>query len=76
MKAYIERMKDESYELVMKISKLNDFLNQNLRDLDKTEKYLMRRQLESMGKYLCILDARIDHAVLKENQREMDKEEE
>lgn len=75
MKAYIERMKDERYELVIKINKLHEFLCQNLRELDETEEYLMREQLESMGKYLCILDARTDHAVLKETQREMNKEE-
>lgn len=68
MKDYIERMKDEGEELAMKMSKLHDFLNQNRRDLDETEKYLMREQLESMGKYFCILDARIDHAKLKEEK--------
>lgn len=68
MKDYIERMKDEGEELAMKMSKLYDFLNQNHRDLDETEKYLMREQLEAMDKYLCILDARIAHAVLKEEK--------
>lgn len=68
MKDYIERMNHEGYELIMKVNKLHEFLNHNLRDLDKTETYLIREQLEAMGKYFCILDARIDHAKLKEEK--------
>lgn len=65
MKDYIKRMDKERTELAMKIRKLYEFLYQNPRELDETEKYLMKKQLELMNKYLCILYARADHAVLK-----------
>ena len=68
MKDYIEIINPEGYELIMKVNKLHEFLNHNLRYLDKTEMDLIREQLEAMDKYFCTLDARIDHAKLKEGK--------
>lgn len=63
---YIERMKDEGQELVEKYDKLNTFRCRHCTQLDITENYLMRQQLKVMDEYFQILEARIDHATLKE----------
>lgn len=68
MKAYIERMKKERQELADKQEKLMNFLRTHFGQLDKTEWYLMSSQASVMRKYINVLDARITHAELKENQ--------
>ncbi|SHK02272.1 crAss001_48 related protein [Megasphaera elsdenii] len=68
MKAYIERMKKERQELADKQEKLMIFLRTHFGQLDKTEWYLMSSQSSVMSKYIQVLDARITHAELKENQ--------
>lgn len=68
MKAYIERMKNERQELADKQEKLMNFLRTHFGQLDKTEWYLMSSQASVMRKYINVLDARITHAELKENQ--------
>lgn len=65
-KDYIERMKDESQELVEKWDKLNAFQCRHCTQLDDTENYLMREQLKVMDEYIHILEARIAHANVKE----------
>ena len=65
-KDYIERMKDEGQQLVEKYDKLNRFRCQHCTQLDITENYLMRQQLKVMDEYFQILEARIDHAIVKE----------
>ena len=65
-KNYIERMKDESNELVEKYDKLNTFRCRHCTQLDITENYLMRQQLKVMDEYFQILEARITHAIVKE----------
>lgn len=65
-KDYIERMKNEGQELVEKYDKLNTFRCRHCTQLDITENYLMRQQLKVMDEYFQILEARIDHATLKE----------
>lgn len=72
MKDYIERMKKERQELADKQEKLMKFLCVHSAQLDKTEWYLMSSQSSAMGNYIRILDARITHAELKENQSGMD----
>lgn len=69
-KDYIERMKDESQELIEKWDKLNAFRCQHCTQLDITENYLMREQLKILDEYIQILEARIDHAALKEKIQE------
>lgn len=68
MKAYIERMKKERQELADKQEKLMIFLRTHFGQLDKTEWYLMSSQSSAMSNYIRVLDARITHAELKENQ--------
>ena len=72
MKAYIERMKKERQELADKQEKLMIFLRPHFGQLDKTEWYLMSSQTSAMSKYIQVLDARITHAELKENQSGLD----
>lgn len=45
-----------------------NFLRTHFGQLDKTEWYLMSSQASVMRKYINVLDARITHAELKENQ--------
>lgn len=68
MEAYIERMKNERQELADKQEKLMNFLRTHFGQLDKTEWYLMSSQASVMRKYINVLDARITHDELKENQ--------
>ena len=69
-KNYIERMKDESNELIEKYDNLNRFRCRHCTQLDNTENYLMRQQLKVMDEYFQILEARIVHATLKEKTQE------
>lgn len=71
MKDYIERMKKERQELADKQGKLMNFLRIHFAQLDKTEWYLMSSQSSAMSNYIRVLDARITHAELKENQNEL-----
>lgn len=72
MKDYIERMKKERQELADKQEKLMKFLRVHFAQLDKAEWYLMSSQSSAMGNYIRVLDARITHAELKENQNGLD----
>lgn len=72
MKAYIERMKKERQELADKQEKLMIFLRTHYGQVDKTEWYLMSSQSSVMSRYIRVLDARITHAELKENQSGLD----
>lgn len=66
MKDYIERMKDDNRKLLEKWKKLNLFRCRHCDQLDETEIYLMGEQVKVIDKYIRILNARIDHAILKE----------
>lgn len=70
MKDYIYRMMDERKDLIEKWEKLTRFKNNNYHDLDDTERYLMQEQVEIIDKYIGILDARISHAILKEQKED------
>ncbi len=72
MKDYIELMKKERQELADKQEKLMEFLRVHFAQLDKTEWYLMSSQSSVMSNYIRVLDARITHAELKENQNGLD----
>lgn len=69
LKDYIERMKNERDELSEKLKKLNRFRCQNFHMLDKTEWHLMKSQQNVMQEYVDILNARIAHAILKEQSK-------
>lgn len=69
MKDYIYRMMDDRKDLVEKWEKLTRFKNNNYHNLDDTERYLMQEQVEIIDKYIWILDARISHALLKEDEK-------
>ena len=70
MKDYIYRMMDERKELVKKWEKLLGFFNKNRHNLDDTERYLLEKQDQLMSQYIFILDARISHAILKEQKED------
>ena len=70
MKGYIYRMMDARKDLVEKWEKLTRFKNSNYHNLDDTERYLMQEQVEIIDKYIWILDARISHAILKEQKED------
>lgn len=70
MKDYIKRMQDERKDLVTKWEKLLGDFNKNRRNLDDTERYLMEKQDQLMSQYIFILDARISHAILKEQKED------
>lgn len=69
MKDYIYRMMDERKDLVEKYEKLTRFKKNNYHNLDDTERYLMQEQAEVIDTYISILDARISHAILKEDEK-------
>lgn len=70
MKDYIYRMQDERHALAEKLRKLMKFRKSNIQTLDDTERYLMRLQSDAMDTYIELLDARISHAILKEESKE------
>lgn len=70
MKDYIYRMMDERKDLATKADALDSFLSNTFIVLDDTEKFLMYEQLEAMNRYVEILDARISHAILKEQKED------
>lgn len=70
MKDYIYRMMDERKDLATKACALDSFLCNTFIVLDDTEKYLMQEQLEIMNRYIELLDARISHAILKEQKED------
>lgn len=70
MKDYIYRMMDDRKDLVEKWEKLTRFKNNNYHNLDDTERYLMQEQVKIIDSYIWILDARISHAILKEQKED------
>lgn len=70
MKDYIYRMQDERRDLVEKLCKLMGVRSDNSKIIDDTERYLLRRQSDVMDAYIEILDARISHAILKEQKED------
>lgn len=68
MKSYIYRMQDERGALYEKLIKLDSYLKNYGKKLSYAERYLMNEQQAVMEKYLDILDARIEVAVMKESK--------
>lgn len=69
--AYIGRMLEELKELDTKLQKLNKYMDNYFTDLDDTERYLMKVQADVMYKFVDILKARIEHAILKGEYEEV-----
>jgi hypothetical protein len=70
VKDYIYRMQDERRALAEKMCKLMGFRSYNSKIIDDTERYLLRWQSDVMDAYIEILDARISHAILKEQKED------
>ena len=68
---YIERMLEELKEVDTKLQKLNKYMDNYFTDLDDTERYLMKVQADVMSKFVDILNARIEHAILKGEYEEV-----
>ena len=73
MKGYIYRMIDLRNSLDKEWDKLTDIVKKEFGSIDDTEVFLMKKQIELTEKYMDVLDARISHAILKE-QRKMKNE--
>lgn len=66
MKEYIYRMQNERGALDKKLINLKLYLENYGKNLNYAERYLMKQQQECMTKYLDILNARIEAALIKE----------
>lgn len=65
---YIKRMSVERANLMDKIKKLEDFLDDH-DDIDMADSYLMNQQLDVMYEYVNILTTRIVHDTMKEKAK-------
>lgn len=50
--------------------KLTDIVKKEFGSIDDTEVFLMKKQIELTEKYMDVLDARISHAILKEQKED------
>lgn len=70
MKEYIYDMIDLRNSLDKEWDKLTDILKKEFGSIDDTEVFLMKKQIELTEKYMDVLDARISHAILKEQKED------
>ncbi len=70
MKDYIYDMIDLRNSLDKEWDKLTDIVKKKFGSIDDTEVYLMNEQIELTEKYMNVLDARISHAILKEQKED------
>lgn len=70
MKDYIYNMIDLRNSLDKEWDKLTDILKKEFGSIDDTEVFLMKKQIELTEKYMDVLDARISHAILKEQKED------
>lgn len=70
MKDYIYDMIDLRNSLDKEWDKLTDIVKKKFGSIDDTEVFLMNEQIELTEKYMNILDARITHAILKEQKED------
>jgi|GEM_PF-1749301 len=73
MKDYIYDMIDLRNSLDKVWDELTDTLKHKFGDLEDTEVYLVKAQIDLTEKYIDVLDARISHATLKEQLKEDEK---
>lgn len=70
MKDYIYDMTDLRNSLDKEWDKLTDIVKKEFGSIDDTEVFLMKKQIELTEKYMDVLDARISHAILKEQKED------
>lgn len=70
MKDYIYNMIDLRNSLDKEWDKLMDIAKKKFGSIDDTEVFLMNKQKELTEKYMDVLDARISHAILKEQKED------
>lgn len=70
MKDYIYDMIDLRNSLYKEWDKLTDIVKKEFGSIDDTEVFLMNKQIELTEKYMDVLDARISHAILKEQKED------
>ena len=70
MKEYIYDMIDLRNSLDKEWDKLTDIVKKKFGSIDDTEVFLMNQQIELTEKYMDVLDARISHAILKEQKED------
>lgn len=70
MKDYIYDMIDLRNSLDKEWDKLTDIVKKEFGSIDDTEVFLMKKQIELTEKYMDVLDARIPHAILKEQKED------
>lgn len=70
MKEYIYDMIDLRNSLDKEWGKLTDIVKKKFGSIDDTEVFLMNEQIELTEKYMDVLDARISHAILKEQKED------
>lgn len=70
MKDYIYNMIDLRNSLDKEWDKLMDIAKKKFGSIDDTEVFLMKKQIELTEKYMDVLDARISHAILKEQKED------
>ena len=70
MKEYIYDMIDLRNSLDKVWDELTDTLKHKFGGLEDTEVYLMKAQVDLTEKYMDVLDARITHAILKEQKED------
>lgn len=70
MKEYIYDMIDLRNFLDREWDTLTDIVKKKFGSIDDTEVFLMNQQIELTEKYMNVLDARISHAILKEQKED------
>lgn len=70
MKDYIYDMIDLRNSLDKEWDKLTDIVKKEFGSIDDTEVFLMKKQIELTEKYMDVLDARISHAILKDQKED------
>lgn len=70
MKDYIYDMIDLRNSLYKEWDKLMYIAKKKFGSIDDTEVFLMKKQKELTEKYMDVLDARISHAILKEQKED------
>lgn len=70
MKDYIYDMIDLRNSLDKEWDTLTDIVKKKCGSIDDTEVFLMKKQIELTEKYMDVLDARISHAILKEQKED------
>ena len=70
MKEYIYHMIDSRRDIEKEWDTLTDIVKNKFGSIDDTEVFSMEEQIELIEKYMDVLDARISHAILKEQKED------